>query len=221
MERKEESQKSPKEAIKEAILKVIRNETPGQRKTRQNKLGPQNYESKLKNMHIPNTLCFSPEECIKIYKSYNNTDSYPYLTLYTEVCQNGRLDNIIFKIIEERKNDIIKILSKPKMVKRGRPKADITIPFTTDKQDYQELYIKELKKLCQRGKGKKAMIIIKAAKDCGILSEIPTFKSASYYFDITGNESGYNSYKRKNLENESQYIDAKKKLEKIKSDIEK
>ena len=107
------------------------------------------------------------------------------------------------------------------MVKRGRPKADITIPFTTDKQEYQELYIKELKKLCQRGKGKKAMIIIKAAKDCGILSEITTFKSESYYFDITGNESGYNSYKRKNLENESQYIDAKKKLEKIKSDIEK
>lgn len=47
------------------------------------------------------------------------------------------------------------------------------------------------------GKRQKAMTIMQAAKDCGILSEIPTFKSASYYFDITGNESGYNSYKRK------------------------
>ena len=40
MERKEESQKSPKEAIKEAIIKAIRNETPGQRRIRQNHYCP-------------------------------------------------------------------------------------------------------------------------------------------------------------------------------------
>ncbi len=177
------------------------------------------YEFRLKKLNIPNTLCFSAKDCIFIYKSYYNKDTHPYKTLYNEMCNKGNLDDIIYQIINDKKDIIIKELSIPPKTK-GRPKGDLNLPFKTNDTNHQKQYLEELKKLCKNNSGKNIISIMAAAKDTGLFNNIPSYKAAEYAFGDIGARSGYNKYKNKIIKEDLIYINAKKILEEAKFKIE-
>lgn len=177
------------------------------------------YEFRLKKLNIPHTLCFSLEDCIFIYKSYYNKDTHPYRTLYNEICNKGKLDDIIYQIINDKKDTIIKELSIPPKTK-GRPKGDKNLPFITNNANHQEQYLEELKKLCKNNSGKNIILIMAAAKDTEIFYDIPSFKAAELAFGNIGARSGYDKYKKNIIKEDIIYLNAKNALEKIKFKIE-
>lgn len=177
------------------------------------------YEFRLKEINIPYILCFSPKDCIYIYKSYYNKDTHPYKTLYNEICNKGKLDDIICQIINDKRDAIIKELSIPPKTK-GRPKGDKNLPFITNNANHQEQYLEELKKLCKNNSGKNIILIMAAAKDTEIFYDIPSFKAAEFAFENIGARSGYDKYKKNIIREDTIYFNAKNALEEIKFKIE-